>query len=83
MILSFVLPFALVPLLRFTSSEAKMGPHKSSVLVRFLTLLFLQQGTFQQFHFTRPWINYHFMPYTNYYCIPIYPLSIRFFIFGP
>ncbi|KAG5534326.1 hypothetical protein RHGRI_022452 [Rhododendron griersonianum] len=35
MILSFELPFALVPLLRFTSSEAKMGPHKSSVMVTF------------------------------------------------
>ncbi|XP_058179637.1 metal transporter Nramp7.2-like isoform X1 [Rhododendron vialii] len=35
MVLSFELPFALVPLLRFTSSEAKMGPHKSSVLVTF------------------------------------------------
>ncbi|XP_059439379.1 metal transporter Nramp7.2-like isoform X2 [Corylus avellana] len=29
MILSFELPFALVPLLRFTSSEAKMGHHKN------------------------------------------------------
>ncbi|XAR58149.1 hypothetical protein NMG60_11026550 [Bertholletia excelsa] len=32
-ILSFELPFALVPLLRFTSSEAKMGQHKNSLTV--------------------------------------------------
>jgi NRAMP (natural resistance-associated macrophage protein)-like metal ion transporter len=37
MILSFELPFALVPLLRFTSSEVKMGRHKSSVMVTFLS----------------------------------------------
>ncbi|KAA8546683.1 hypothetical protein F0562_003086 [Nyssa sinensis] len=30
MILLFELPFALIPLLRFTSSEAKMGHHRSS-----------------------------------------------------
>lgn len=35
MILSFELPFALVPLLRFTSSEAKMGLHKNPTVVRF------------------------------------------------
>ncbi|KAL2553939.1 metal transporter Nramp1 [Forsythia ovata] len=33
MILSFELPFALVPLLKFTSSEAKMGVHKNSTMV--------------------------------------------------
>ncbi|KAH6796894.1 natural resistance-associated macrophage protein 1 [Perilla frutescens var. hirtella] len=33
MILSFELPFALVPLLKFTSSEAKMGQHKNSMMV--------------------------------------------------
>ncbi|KAL0461450.1 UNVERIFIED_CONTAM: Metal transporter Nramp1 [Sesamum latifolium] len=33
MILSFELPFALVPLLKFTSSEAKMGQHKNSKMV--------------------------------------------------
>uniref|UniRef100_A0A7N2LZH5 Uncharacterized protein n=1 Tax=Quercus lobata TaxID=97700 RepID=A0A7N2LZH5_QUELO len=33
MVLSFELPFALVPLLKFTSSEAKMGPHKNSTTV--------------------------------------------------
>jgi natural resistance-associated macrophage protein len=31
MILSFELPFALIPLMKFTSSKTKMGPHKSSV----------------------------------------------------
>ncbi|KAL3524983.1 hypothetical protein ACH5RR_013355 [Cinchona calisaya] len=31
MILSFELPFALIPLLRFTGSEAKMGLHKNSI----------------------------------------------------
>lgn len=34
MILSFELPFALVPLLKFTSSEAKMGQHKNSLMVK-------------------------------------------------
>lgn len=33
MILSFLLPFTMIPLLRFTSSEVKMGPHKSSIIV--------------------------------------------------
>lgn len=33
MILSFELPFALVPLLKFSSSNAKMGPHKNSIYV--------------------------------------------------
>lgn len=36
MILSFDLPFALVPLLRFTGSQAKMHQHKSSPLVNLL-----------------------------------------------
>ncbi|KAF3785185.1 Metal transporter [Nymphaea thermarum] len=34
MILSFELPFALVPLLKFTSSKTKMGPHVNSKWVR-------------------------------------------------
>ncbi|RWR92348.1 metal transporter Nramp5-like protein [Cinnamomum micranthum f. kanehirae] len=33
MILSFQLPFALIPLLKFTSSKAKMGLHRNSLLV--------------------------------------------------
>ncbi|KAG4110265.1 hypothetical protein ERO13_D13G038301v2 [Gossypium hirsutum] len=33
MILSFELPFALIPLLKFSSSSTKMGPHKNSVIV--------------------------------------------------
>ncbi|GLJ37285.1 hypothetical protein SUGI_0756240 [Cryptomeria japonica] len=33
MILSFELPFALIPLLKFTSSDIKMGPHKNSIIV--------------------------------------------------
>ncbi|CAA2967818.1 metal transporter Nramp5-like [Olea europaea subsp. europaea] len=40
MILSFELPFALVPLLKFTSSEAKMREHKNSIMVS-LILWFL------------------------------------------
>ncbi len=35
MILSFELPFALIPLLKFTSSKTKMGTHANSTLVRF------------------------------------------------
>ncbi|KAF8031211.1 hypothetical protein BT93_D0424 [Corymbia citriodora subsp. variegata] len=31
MILSFELPFALIPLLKFSSSATKMGPHKNSI----------------------------------------------------
>lgn len=31
MILAFELPFALIPLLKFTSSKIKMGPHKNSI----------------------------------------------------
>lgn len=33
MILSFELPFALIPLLKFSSSRTKMGPHKNSMIV--------------------------------------------------
>ncbi|RZC06984.1 Metal transporter Nramp5 isoform C [Glycine soja] len=33
MILSFELPFALIPLLKFSSSSTKMGPHKNSIIV--------------------------------------------------
>ncbi|CAD5197423.1 unnamed protein product [Musa acuminata subsp. malaccensis] len=33
MILSFELPFALIPLLKFSSSRTKMGPHKNSVFI--------------------------------------------------
>lgn len=33
MILSFELPFALIPLLKFTSSRTKMGPHKNSITI--------------------------------------------------
>ncbi|KAG6505177.1 hypothetical protein ZIOFF_037531 [Zingiber officinale] len=33
MILSFELPFALVPLLKFSSSSTKMGPHKNSIYI--------------------------------------------------
>ncbi|KAK9080106.1 hypothetical protein SSX86_001781 [Deinandra increscens subsp. villosa] len=33
MILSFELPFALIPLLKFSSSAIKMGPHKNSIFI--------------------------------------------------
>ncbi|KAJ4966064.1 hypothetical protein NE237_017913 [Protea cynaroides] len=33
MILSFELPFALIPLLKFSSSASKMGPHKNSICI--------------------------------------------------
>ncbi|KAK3428285.1 hypothetical protein EUGRSUZ_F04336 [Eucalyptus grandis] len=33
MILSFELPFALIPLLKFSSSATKMGPHKNSIFI--------------------------------------------------
>lgn len=33
MILSFELPFALIPLLKFSSSTTKMGPHKNSIII--------------------------------------------------
>ncbi|XP_021725589.1 metal transporter Nramp5-like [Chenopodium quinoa] len=33
MILSFELPFALIPLLKFSSSSTKMGPHKNSNII--------------------------------------------------
>ncbi|WCJ44396.1 Metal transporter Nramp5 [Euphorbia peplus] len=33
MILSFELPFALIPLLKFSSSSTKLGPHKNSIFV--------------------------------------------------
>ncbi|GAV80636.1 Nramp domain-containing protein [Cephalotus follicularis] len=33
MILSFELPFALIPLLKFSSGTTKMGPHKNSIYV--------------------------------------------------
>ncbi|XP_057535046.1 metal transporter Nramp6-like isoform X3 [Amaranthus tricolor] len=39
MILSFELPFALVPLLKFTSSKAKMGIHANSFLLSAVTWL--------------------------------------------
>ncbi|CAN6173270.1 unnamed protein product [Urochloa humidicola] len=37
MILSFELPFALVPLLKFTSSKTKMGQHTNSIFTAVLT----------------------------------------------
>ncbi|GAB2289030.1 Metal transporter Nramp5 [Dionaea muscipula] len=33
MILSFELPFSLIPLLKFSSSSTKMGPHKNSTII--------------------------------------------------
>lgn len=36
-ILSFQLPFTLIPLLKFTSSEIKMGPHKNSIGIMVLS----------------------------------------------
>ncbi|KAI3686935.1 hypothetical protein L1987_80625 [Smallanthus sonchifolius] len=33
MILSFELPFALIPLLKFSSTTIKMGPHKNSMII--------------------------------------------------
>ncbi|KAK6923725.1 NRAMP family [Dillenia turbinata] len=33
MMLSFELPFALIPLLKFSSSSTKMGPHKNSIYI--------------------------------------------------
>ncbi|KAH9626842.1 hypothetical protein KSS87_002487 [Heliosperma pusillum] len=33
MILSFELPFALIPLLKFSSGATKMGPHKNSLII--------------------------------------------------
>ncbi|KAJ4966936.1 hypothetical protein NE237_018785 [Protea cynaroides] len=38
-ILSFGLPFALIPLLRFTSSKTKMGHHTSSLMVTLISWL--------------------------------------------
>ncbi|KAH7833343.1 hypothetical protein Vadar_005290 [Vaccinium darrowii] len=41
-ILSFQLPFALIPLLKFSSSSTKMGPHKNSIYVsQFSIFIFL------------------------------------------
>ncbi|KAL3528974.1 hypothetical protein ACH5RR_008296 [Cinchona calisaya] len=37
MILSFELPFALIPLLKFTSSQTKMGAHANSILISAVT----------------------------------------------
>lgn len=37
MILSFELPFALIPLLKFSSSRTKMGPHKNSIYVSLIS----------------------------------------------
>lgn len=37
MILSFELPFALVPLLKFTSSKTKMGTHANSITISAIT----------------------------------------------
>ncbi|KAK1321756.1 Metal transporter Nramp1 [Acorus calamus] len=39
MILAFELPFALIPLLKFTSSSTKMGQHKNSVPVTMISWL--------------------------------------------
>ena len=33
MVLAFELPFALIPLLKFSNSNPKMGPHKNSIYV--------------------------------------------------
>ncbi|KAI3689461.1 hypothetical protein L2E82_47418 [Cichorium intybus] len=33
MILSFELPFALIPLLKFSSTKTKMGPHRNSIII--------------------------------------------------
>ena len=41
MILSFELPFALIPLLKFSSSNTKMGPHKNSIYVREFYLILM------------------------------------------
>ncbi|XLT07459.1 hypothetical protein HN51_053252 [Arachis hypogaea] len=37
MILSFALPFALIPLLKFTSSKTKMGEHVNSLMIASVT----------------------------------------------
>ncbi|KAH7435624.1 hypothetical protein KP509_06G072200 [Ceratopteris richardii] len=37
MILSFELPFALLPLLKFTSCATKMGPYKNPIIVKIMT----------------------------------------------
>ncbi|KAG6784136.1 hypothetical protein POTOM_009821 [Populus tomentosa] len=39
MILSFELPFALIPLLKFSSSTTKMGPHKNSIYDTVVTFM--------------------------------------------
>ncbi|KAF3774326.1 Metal transporter [Nymphaea thermarum] len=39
MILSFELPFVLIPLLKFSSSETKMGPYKNSIYVIIISWL--------------------------------------------
>ena len=45
MILSFELPFALIPLLKFSSSSSKMGPHKNSIYVSTHSLTASQKTT--------------------------------------
>lgn len=49
MILSFELPFALVPLLKFTSSKAKMGEHKNSIMVMLKSHILYLPCLFHQF----------------------------------
>ncbi|XP_078169809.1 metal transporter Nramp5-like [Carex rostrata] len=39
MILSFELPFALIPLLKFSSSSTKMGPHRNSIWIIIISWL--------------------------------------------
>ncbi|PIA47975.1 hypothetical protein AQUCO_01400519v1, partial [Aquilegia coerulea] len=40
MILSFELPFALMPLLKFSSSQNKMGPHRNSIYIIVISWIF-------------------------------------------
>ena len=55
MILSFELPFALIPLLKFSSSTTKMGPHKNSIYV----------SNILPFHSVGPNYNYWAGPLTR------------------
>lgn len=42
MVLSFEMPFALIPLLKFCNSSKKVGPLKESIYVSFLILIYLK-----------------------------------------
>ncbi|OMO52859.1 Natural resistance-associated macrophage protein [Corchorus capsularis] len=76
MILSFELPFALIPLLKFTSSKTKMGIHVNSLVVMLVTFLMYWLSHWKT-------VSVVFLGIFGFSGVAIYLAAIAYLVFRP